>query len=520
MKVRQRILYLQKLDGEDRAPLFGMVCNDLQTSLRAWMDGDPGSVVVNGWPSIEWQDENRRLGISAWASEDGPDHRLLSVELAQRVGLHHWTVSIQIGSLRAEEIVIEEICRLEPYTAQPPIEDIPDVLDFLSGYRCIDEDRLFAGRVYDVTKPRAAPFAEFVRAGPSERRLPVVVISPVNGVGGNYLLAPKDLAKMLRGLAHVMTLNKRSRWYSSDLPLTHPCFNGAVRVYLPDYAEDDPPGMHKYWRPDLLSAAEGKDVSAELSQFIFEKMWSQDYENSVLASLRQERIEEATQSQVRQHVETVRQRIRSEVEAQSKASEDQLFADFSADYERLAQEYDRVTEENGRLLRQIKAQEDEIRGLRYRLKQQWVAGEGLPDEEKPAIRVFLSQQAHSVYSHLDAGEREEVASALLGKLLNPELRQGQTEPISSMDETCYVYPRSRSAGGRRVIYLMDDSQIKVCEIFMNHDAYEAMRNRLRGRGIDLSEYSEFTAWQPDEVDLLRKSALGYLEEELAESDGF
>ncbi len=88
---------------------------------------------------------------------------------------------------------------------------------------------------------------------------------------------------------------------------------------------------------------------------------------------------------------------------------------------------------------------------------------------------------------------------------------------SKQQGLCFVYPRSRAAGGRRAVFWMDRAQVRVCDIFANHNTYEDMRNGLRGRGVDLSKYSEFTAWQP-RSESIEEFVFRYSEDEAAALD--
>lgn len=506
MKLRQRTVYLRKLRDQVHSPLFGQVCNDLQKSIGESMGTKRAREALRGWPNIAWQGEESTLTVSPWESVRDPDLQLLDVELVQRKGDGTWTVSIQVGTQHPDEIVIQEICRLSPDVSQLPLDDIPDVLGFLTDYACMDEDGYYAGRVYQVAWRRIDRFGDVVRSARSARKLPIVMISHNNDTR-QPLLDPTKLAERLFGLAHVMRLDANYRWSARNLGLRHPCFDGAVRIYSPGYRDDDPASVHRYWRPDRIAGSDPEELYADIVRYVLEKSWSREVENGVLVSLAKEREEEAIRRQVQKQVDAVRQRLKREQSAQTEAEIEALFSDLAKDYEELASQYDRASEEIERLQNGIKARDDEIRLLQYRLNQKWESDAPPPQQPEAATELLLAVGARAVYNGLDQGERNAVDNQLLRKLLDENLRQRQTDAIAAQGGTCYVYPRGRSAGGRRVIYWMDGTQIKVCELFMHHDAYEDARNR----GFDLSDYTDFVVWQPSDLNVVKEEAALYRE---------
>ncbi len=515
MKVRQRILYLRKHEPQDSALQFGRLCNDLQKSIAAALGEERAREALADWPNCAWGDEGGALTVSTWESVRDPDLQLLDMELTLHHGERMWTVQVQVGTERPDEIVVQEVCRHTPDLSQPPIDEMPDVLGFLAEYPSMDEDSRFACRVYSLMPARAGVFAGFVRAPIEKRRLPAVFVTRRYATR-QEMLPPAELVKRLGGVAHVVRLNPRYGSSSQNFGLGHPCFDGAVRVYLPGYADDDGPGVHRYWHPNWIDE-HGPDATIDaVVRYVLEKSSNREIEDEMIAALVQERDEEAMRSEVQRQVESVRQRMQEQLAGQSGDAE--LLESFYRDYDELAGKYDQLAAENERLRQQRKELEDDNRSLNYRLSRQWEYEDAPPEPDVPMAEILLSAQAREVYENLDAGERVAVDSKLLARLVHEEIRSHKAEPIEAAGGLCFVYPRGRAAGGRRVVFWMDRAQVRVCEIFANHNTYEDMRNGLRGRGVDLSKYSEFTAWQPEDPSLLRESVFRYSEDEAAAFD--
>ncbi|MFZ4659653.1 MAG: hypothetical protein ACOYNY_21785 [Caldilineaceae bacterium] len=489
MRLRKRILYLRQPKAAVRRSMYGLICNDLQKALQRWSGQDES--IFATWPTLTWQSEKKQIVVSAWLSTEQIDHRLLTVELTECVNALTWTISLRIGSTNDEEIVIQEECHLKPATAQVPIADIPDILDFLPTYDCVDEDGLYAGKVYGIALDRAQAFADFISAPSSERKLPVVLISPDN-TSKEYLLPCQELAIRLSGLAHVMTLSSQATWYSKHLPLPHPCFNGAVRLYLPGYTPADDSSIHRYYRSELLKEKPAEVIYEEIQRLLIN--WPFDKESDTIIALNRLRTEEANQRHLNREIEAIQQRIRHEAETQATVQLETLWQGLLTDAEKLSQDYNRITTENGLLKQQLKERDDQIRHLNRRLKQQWVDEEDLPAQlEAPTPQLYLSKRAYAAYTSMDQGLRHEIDNQILRKLCDPSLRANQTEPVAARNGACFVFPRSDSAAGRRVIYRLADDCVHICELYLHHDAY----NHARDRGFDLTDYADFTPWSPN-----------------------
>ncbi len=130
------------------------------------------------WPNCAWGDEGGALTVSTWESVRDPDLQLLDMELTLHHGERMWTVQVQVGTERPDEIVVQEVCRHTPDLSQPPIDEMPDVLGFLAEYPSMDEDSRFACRVYSLMPAGAGVFAGFVRGADRETQTTGGVCDP------------------------------------------------------------------------------------------------------------------------------------------------------------------------------------------------------------------------------------------------------------------------------------------------------------------------------------------------------
>lgn len=478
--------------------MYGLICHDLQKALQRWSGQDETIFIT--WPTLTWKSTQQQITVSAWSSEQHLDHRLLSVTLTESINTLTWTIFLRIGSINDEEIIIQEECYLEPATAQVPIAAMPDILDFLPAYDCVDEDDFSISNSRSIAPNRAQAFADFICAPASKRKLPVVLISPVNE-SKEYLLSSHELALRLSGIAHVMTLSTKATWHSKDLPLPHACFNGAVRLYLPGYTRSDDSYIHRYYKPELLKEKPVEAIYEEIQRLILN--WPPDKDNDTITALERLRADEANQLHFNSEIEAIQQRIRHEAEAQATIHLETLWQQLLSDAEKLSQDYDRISAENALLQKQLKECNDQIRQLHRRLTQQWSDEEEVSTQsEATTPQLLLSKKALAVYMATDQGLRREIDNQLLRKLCDPTLRANQTEPVEARNGACFVFPRSDSAAGRRVIYRLDNNHVHICELYLHHDTYQYARDR----GFDLTDYNNFVSWQPD-ADLITDTSL-------------
>jgi hypothetical protein len=81
----------------------------------------------------------------------------------------------------------------------------------------------------------------------------------------------------------------------------------------------------------------------------------------------------------------------------------------------------------------------------------------------------------------------------LEKLLHPQSRANQSELVHfAGGGACYIFPRSRTCSGRRIVYSLHGLEVRVCEIYTSHDDYE----KARTIGWSESDYTTTTPWLP------------------------
>ena len=385
---------------------------------------------------------------------------------------------ISAGVFQDDEIVLKEEARLE-CNGLPIQGELPDLLGFFESYPCEDVNRLIAGQLQRIDKHRGLHFADFVRSGAIWRRLPIVLVSPRNNTL-DYLVDVQQLASRLRGTAHVMRLNNRTRWNLGELPLNHPCYDGAIRVYLADYRNTDARGMHPVWRPRDIEERGAAITSDEVVRLIEEKSLGLSWFDDGLDSLERQYRSEEREQELASRIEELRGTVQADLETS-----------FLTEAVLRAENYLRLKEDLEASEQIRREQANTIRALKYQLKQRDEKRDNEPLQE-PGVALYLSEQAHHVYEDLDEGIREEIDQHLLNKMLDSVLCDRQTRAIPARNGTCFVYPTGGSPQGRRVIYKHDDHTVSILELFLHHDSYEEARNR----GFDLADYSAFRPWAP------------------------
>ena len=116
-------------------------------------------------------------------------------------------------------------------------------------------DRIF-GKDFAVSPGNIEEFLDLLEA--PQRRLPIVCISefresilPVD--------APSRLADILKGLAHVCTLDEDASWtLTSSLGKEWSCFNGAARIYWPFTSPHQSPYLHPLFTQEFLFRRSGR----------------------------------------------------------------------------------------------------------------------------------------------------------------------------------------------------------------------------------------------------------------------
>jgi|GEM_PF-4409343 len=478
MPVMKRYLIL-KTTGET-------VVNSVQVllaQLEKVMAAEAGVESLPGWPEGAWPHAEGRL----WRSET--DEEVLW-ELWARLQRHayDWKAELSLGYTHTE-MILGETWHLEIANRAIPYEEMPPLTVFLKDLKdfpILNVDGREALGVFSLAQARVTAFADFL-ASPT-RRLPVVLVSP--RPREQHRQFARDLRDVLYGLSHVVVLKPEAQKTYGEIMAVHPCFDGAVRLYMPGYQPTDKAWLHPFW----TRTTDPAELRRELMDRIARESVLQD-EPEALTDLRQRR-----DASERRQAERLR-RARLEAERQhSQAQQDiEFWRQLAEDRER---ENEALNAENEELKRELAKSQDEVRrlhwkvrNLEWQLNRQWGSEEEALPPMAPTGRIWLSQEARARYEALDTSEQAYWDRHILPKLGQPEQRNAQREPVSGKgDRDCFVFPRGRSGDGRRVIYYEQDGDVYICELFTaaQHDhEYETLRNR----GLDPQAYGDWTLWE-------------------------
>ncbi len=115
----------------------------------------------------------------------------------------------------------------------------------------------------------AAGVSDFVnkRLYSTQRRLPIVLVSRMP-VSNKWLVDPADLADPLAGIAEVHSLDDKWAAYalSDEIGKLYSCYNGAVRLYWPDFDPNEHPYSPIYL-PDRIEGM-GQRLAVDLFRYL------------------------------------------------------------------------------------------------------------------------------------------------------------------------------------------------------------------------------------------------------------
>lgn len=395
----------------------------------------------------------------------------LQVEKPGRV----WHLVLLVGATAANEAIVQEECSLEPAPALFPLHELPNLLSFCEHFTCYDIDGMRSGVAYTVHKTRSGELRTFLHRPSDERRLPIVLVTP--NPDRTFPLDYRKLAQLLCGIAHVMYLNPRNYWKNADVSEVHSCLGGTVRLYRPGYSVRDAKNVHPYYQPqnDQLNPQDKLELLDKNIAFLP----SADHHDSLIEQLVRRRQEDQYEKQLQKRLCAWQEQFaRAQVQPG-------LGAEFLADYES-------TLAENDRLKSELTASQDEVRRLRFEL-QKTRAPAVTPSTTESGRKqyVTLSRRAADTLHGLDPGERELITTTLLRKLTSEALRDNQSEvcPLAKRG-TFYIYPRKQTNGGRRIIYMLQGQEVRVCEIYASHDNYQ----HARDKGWKEADYQETRIW--------------------------
>lgn len=428
------------------------------------------------WPHVTWSSGQDVVCGNEWTAESDVLARLLTVELQVVKTGQIWHLRLQIGATTSSEAVVQQECSLNPAPAMFPLHALPDLLSFAEHFACYDVDGMRTGVAYTVQKGRAAELRTFLQRPRNERRLPLVLVTRAHSRA--YPLDYHRLARILCGVAHVMCLDPKSDWKKDDISTAHPCTGSAVRLYRPGYVARDAAKVHPCYTP--VDGQINSQDKLELLDKCLAAALAADRDEPLIGQLAGRQQAEQADRQMQQRLAERRQRWAEEATRE----QDELWRDLVSDHERVVAELDRVKHERD-------AAHDEIRRLRYELQQERAPRAApAPANSTGQPYVTLSRRADDVLNALDPSEKDQV-TALLHKLATEDLRDNQSEVCHAADTgSFYVFPRKKTNGGRRVIYLLQQLEVRVCEIYVKHDDYE----RARNKGWNELDYQEARLW--------------------------
>jgi hypothetical protein len=470
MSIFSRTLYIYPESDSQAGDIYATVCQLLQSRVA----GQFADVEMTDWPNGRCQDQNITVEYDEWKSKTVDSNRLIRVTLRWTSNDLPWEVDVHIAAKGADTVIVTETWRLTTYQPKVRYDQMPELLDFLTAYPCKNEDGYLAGKLYTVSRQRIESFVAFLQS--PERRLPVILISPRTTYDRAQTVMPKQLAARLWGLAHVIRLKNNSAVaYLSQMLPAHSCYNGAIRLYWPGFSQDDPPGKHPYKLPSDQDGAVSELFSrlAEASSRLFGR-------NMEIVDLERQR-EAEYREEARRSLALARQQIEVEKNIEEYI---ELYQFLEQEYNEQKQELDDLRSEN--------------RSLRWRLNSVWQTPATIDTEEETKPCLWLSGLAAEKYLPFDAGETAYWDRNIFRKLLNRQQRESQSERVKTHGgEPCFIYPRSQSAAGRRVLYYCQDEDVFVCAIFKGND-HDGEYARLRKEGVNREMYTDFQSLDVDE----------------------
>jgi L-rhamnose mutarotase len=220
--------------------------------------------------------------------------------------------------------------------------------------------------------------------------------------------------------------------------------------------------------------------------FLSESSEVKDFENLL-------RIEEREKQQKQYEID-IKKQIESKFQEQANAELEELFHTYE---EELKRERDSLREQNEELKDELSQKDDEARKWKRLYHTAWQSRQldESEDEYIPGYSIFLSGKACKQFDSFDLQEQSYWEEHVLEKLLDEQLRDRQSERRGSF----WVYPRKKSAGGRRAIYYSQDTRIYVCELLKHDQEYEQLSTAMSNKEIGPGNYDGFEQYRACEA---------------------
>ena len=339
--------------------------------VRGWLT-DRSSVVVDA-PSGSWESDTER-GEAITIEDDLIDDVALFALMWEHGDREdapfRWRTQVSLATegsaveaaVRVEVLDADENAPLDLDRSGYPHPDRPRIVPMLiEQFDCYFGTELLTSRASPVSEGEAARFTWQTIMNP-ERSLPIVVASmPRTGRQDiDPTLSSGRLAGRLAGLATVVVYEPEATWeLGRMLGRRFACFNGATRIYWPQWSPDDDPYTHDLWLADTsLSESQtsqaifdrctefvdqmpryaGQRVIDNASARVHEKRELDVFRGLVEGEVMRKHVEPlfARVDQLERESETLRRQLESSEQSARSAQEDrQLRVEYESENERL-----------------------------------------------------------------------------------------------------------------------------------------------------------------------------------------
>jgi len=478
--VLRRSLIFRQEDNPGIDDLYQSLSQAVKLEIANWPGLRDRPDIRDSWLNADYSIGHESEFVTCRELKAEPDiARLLNIKLVYQDRDYRWARNLQVGRLREDEVSLWDEWDFEwkspAFRRGTAYETVIDLCSFTYAYSYKNIDGLWAGKPYTVGSGRVEAFTDFIKS--PERCLPIVVISQANDEHGHWPINAVAAARKVQGLAHLIKLeDDKSAQRLRGFLREHGCYNGAVRIYWPGYKVTDSRDSHPFWPPSRMRTA---GYEASITNEVFARIADRSPFCSVGVINEIDRLEKQLSDYER--------------DKQQKQAKTE-WEDWRLEYEKVEKERDSLRDETTRIKIENSRLEHENRNLRWQINNAWQRVRQVKPEDEQSVTslIFLSGKAYEQYRSFTTDEKRYWDENILGKMLDEQLRERQSEPVHGPNGTCWVYPRSGTASGRRLIYYNEGNNIFICELFREHDS---RYDELRTQGVDREAYNEFeTLW--------------------------
>jgi len=311
------------------------------------------------------------------------------------------------------------------------------VATLLRHFVCKHGDTRLSLEPRGISAPRVPEFLQG-RLLSKKRRLPIVLVSRTS-VFDKWLVDPAELADRLAGIAEVSVLDDKWAGYalSEAVGKIYSCYNGAVRLYWPDFD----PGQSPYspvYVPEKVSALGGR-----LVELIFRQL-------AAISAFRFVPGPVAIDA-----LDSLQEQRRKELEALKKSAQDrgdfaELFDMSAKENKELQKSVDQLKEENSDLKAKLQLSQENMRAIwEAQEDTEGIATSGAVSEEEPEPGSVEDAviAAQSKLSETLVFQESALTSARHSSFKQPKKA---FQALLAMHEVCQAWRQSRKdkvAGG-------------------------------------------------------------------------